>query len=172
MENIHIRPANVNDAESIAMIHVETWQFTYRGQLPDDYLNSLSVKNRAAQWREGLAKPHLDNWTLVAETNGQITGFCTVGKSRDDDADDKTGELWTIYIDKEHMGRKIGSFLMREGLKILKDHGFKKATLWVLESNKRGRKFYETRGWISDGKTRIVKQGNVEFREIHYSINL
>ena len=172
VKNFNIRPANINDAEGIAKIHVGTWQFAYKGQLSDDYLDSLSVEKRTERWKEILNKPQLDNWSLVAELNGQIVGFCTVGKSRDEDADSKIGELWAIYIDPQYMDKGIGTALMNEGLKILKGKGFNKATLWVLESNDKTRGFYEAKGWTTDGKTKTEKQGDVELHVIRYSINL
>ena len=35
MENLQIRPAEAKDALQIAKVHVGTWQFAYRGQMPD-----------------------------------------------------------------------------------------------------------------------------------------
>ena len=44
MENLQVRPAEAKDALQIAKVHVGTWQFAYRGQMPDSFLNSLSTE--------------------------------------------------------------------------------------------------------------------------------
>jgi hypothetical protein len=51
-----VRPAVQADARSIAEVHVETWRVAYRGQVPADYLESLSVDQRESMWRAMLAE--------------------------------------------------------------------------------------------------------------------
>lgn len=109
---------------------------------------------------------------FVAELDGKIVGFCSIGPSRDEDASEKTGKIYAIYIDKENSSKGIGTKLLREGLDNLKKLGFTNATLWVLKSNTKGRKFYEKNGWIHDGKTKIDKRNDVIFDEVRYAINL
>ncbi len=41
-------------------------------------------------------------------------------------------------------------------LDALREEGVQTARLWVLEHNRRARRFYERRGWTADGSTRIV----------------
>lgn len=41
-----IRKANFNDISSIAKVHVDTWKTTYKGIVPNDYLESLSYKKQ------------------------------------------------------------------------------------------------------------------------------
>ena len=50
----HVREATVDDARSIAEVHVRIWQETYVGQVPQEYLDGLSVESREARWRESL----------------------------------------------------------------------------------------------------------------------
>jgi hypothetical protein len=46
-----IRVAQLGDAERIGAIQVRAWQATYRGVMPDAYLDELDVDDRAAYWR-------------------------------------------------------------------------------------------------------------------------
>lgn len=99
-----------------------------------------------------------------------ILGFAAVGPSRDDDATGATGELYAIYADPDAWGRGIGRRLMATAVNELATAGFAEATLWVLESNQRARRFYETGGWKTDGsrRTEELRDGQVEAVEVRY----
>ena len=51
-----IRPAEIDDAPAIARVHVETWRWSYRGIVPEAYLDSTTVQNRAFVWAHLLAR--------------------------------------------------------------------------------------------------------------------
>jgi hypothetical protein len=67
-----IRVATVQDAGAIARVHVESWQTTYVGIVPEAYLASLDVVQREGSWREWLT---LDVDVFVAEMDGEVVGF-------------------------------------------------------------------------------------------------
>lgn len=151
-------------------MHVRTWQHAYQGQLPADFLHSLSIEKRVQSWQEHLSTSANNATVWVAEENNTIIGFCGVGPSRDEDAHPTTGELYTIYIDPNEMGKGVGSRLMAEGLKTLKEQGFIEATLWVLETNQKARRFYESRGWFPDGATKTEPRDGFQLNEMRYYI--
>jgi len=53
------RIATQADARSIAEVQIETWQVAYRGQVPDEYLESLSIDRRETIWSQILAGSNL-----------------------------------------------------------------------------------------------------------------
>lgn len=78
-----VREATLNDAAAIAQVHVDTWRTTYRGTVPDDYLDQLSYKQRQQIWAGILSAPSSDHFTYVAEDEiGQIVGFADGGLER------------------------------------------------------------------------------------------
>lgn len=172
MEKIIIREATVTDAEAIAKIHVETWQCAYRGQVPDSYLDSLTVEKRKVRWTEILSRPVQGSKNFVAIYDRKVAGFCTVGPSRDKDAEKSTGELWGIYVDSTQLGNGIGSAMMQSGLQYLVKEGFKNATLWVLTTNNKARQFYEHKGWNVDGQTKVDHRNDFDLHETRYVKNL
>ncbi len=172
MSNLIIREAEIADAKGIAKIHVETWQYAYKGQLPDAFLDSLSVEKRQEVWKENLANPHPKTKIYVGEIEGKIVGFCSLGASRDDNATETMGELYAIYIDSNNMSKGVGSTLMQKGLEYLKEAGFNKATLWVLTSNQKTRQFYEHKGWSADGQTKTDHRTDFDLYETRYAIDL
>lgn len=172
MEVVIVREAEIKDAGQIAKVHVGTWQYAYAGQMPGEALNSLSVEQRTKRWEEILSKPTPGSKNFVAEIDDKIVGFCSVGPCRDEDMDKTTGELWAIYVDPESMNKGVGSLLQEKGLNFLKENEFKKATLWVLTSNEKAIKWYESKGWKLEGKTKIEGRRGFELHETRYIIDL
>jgi GNAT superfamily N-acetyltransferase len=171
---MQIRLALEIDAPAIASVHLRAWQWAYRGQIPDSYLDGLTERlaQREAWWQQHLASPPADGHTWVAETDGQIIGFAGTGPSRDVDAASDVGELPGIYLDPNVVGTGVGRALMAHALADLRHHGFRVATLWVLETNQRARRFYDIAGWQPDGVTKVEQRPGFELHEIRYSIAL
>lgn len=148
---LRIREAGPKDAEAIAGVHVRAWQAAYRGQLTDDYLDGLTVDERLEQHRRTLEEPRPDWRTWVAEDEGAVLGFAVTGPSEDADADERTGELYAIYLEPDRLGTGLGRGLFEHAIEDLRSRGFHTATLWVLETNELARRFYEVAGWKPDG---------------------
>jgi GNAT superfamily N-acetyltransferase len=147
-----IRTARRDDARPIAEVHVASWRHAYRGLLPDDYLDTLSVEDREASRLAWFADPPPGSGVPVAEDDaGRVVGFATFVPSRDDDAPEGTGEVPAIYLAPAVVGTGIGRELFAETTAALREAGFTRATLWVLEANASARRFYEKAGWSWDG---------------------
>jgi ribosomal protein S18 acetylase RimI-like enzyme len=167
-----IRAAELNDAPALAEVHVRTWQHAYRGKLPDNLLDRLSVERRTEQWREWLKQPQPGTSVSVAIEGDKIVGFCWVGPTRDSDAGDGTGELLAFYVLPNFQGSGVGNSLMLEGLRQLKQAGFQRVTLWVLDTNTKARGFYERCGWTADGSRKTEDWGSIVITEVRYQIDL
>lgn len=172
MKNVKVREAKIHDAPHIAEVHVKTWQHAYKGQIPDSYLNSLSIEQRTEGWKKQLESPEKGVYSFVVEVDGRVVGWCTAGFSRDEDAVKEVGEIYGIYIHPDYMRTGLGSQLSNQALNSLRNDGYRKATLWVLITNEKTRKWYEKKGWRVEGKTKTDKRGDVELHEIRYIINL
>jgi GNAT superfamily N-acetyltransferase len=155
----HIRRGEMADARGIAVVHVRSWQAAYRGLVPQAYLDGMSVDQRQAVWEELLtAAAWPRRGVVVADEDGPITGFASFCPTRDGEAD--VGEIAAIYLVPEVWGTGTGRRLMAAALDVLGQAGYSQATLWVLESNARARRFYEAAGWRPDGATkRDVREG-------------
>jgi GNAT superfamily N-acetyltransferase len=169
---VDVRPAEPDDATGIARVHVAGWQAGYAGLLPAAFLAGLSVEPRAQRWRSVLADAHASGTTLVAVLDGGISGFATVGPSRDGDAAPGAGELWGIYVDPGQWGTGVGHALHEAALQRLRDAGTTTASLWVLQGNRRAMGFYERHGWTADGETKTDWRGDVRLDEVRYRRSL
>lgn len=168
---VEVRPAASDDAPALAALHVSSWQEAYVGQLPEEYLRSISVEARLAVWSRSLA-PDATADVSVAVSDDAIVAFVMVDASRDDDAGPATGEVLAIYAAQNVWGEGVGRRLMGHGLQRLRDLGCEGATLWVLDSNARARRFYEIGGWSFDGSTKAADIGGVTVTEVRYRRSL
>jgi len=161
-----VRAAVEADARSIAEVHVVTWRVAYRGQVPDDYLESLSVDQREDMWWAILADTGTK--TFVLEHDARVVGFASVSPSRDEDATPTTGEVTAIYVHPERWGAGAGHALLESAVDALREAGNSSATLWVLDTNGRARAFYEAHGWAADGASKSEERDSFVLREVRY----
>ncbi len=161
-----VRQAEPQDAEAVAGVHVRSWQAAYRGLLPDDYLDGLRPSDRAARYTFGRKGPEAPE-TLVLVADGLISGFATLGPSRDGDAA-AAGELYALYLDPRAWGRGMGRTLMAAARARLHGRGFAVGILWVLTGNHRARRFYCADGWQPDGHARCAQVWGASVDEVRY----
>ncbi len=164
--NIQIRRASAGDAPGIARVHVSSWQSAYRGQIPDDVLDSLDESKRAARWLELISQP--GHVLHVAIHNGNVVGFCSLIRSSDPGSATDTGEIAAIYVDPEYWRSGVGRALLDASLEVARSTGYRVITLWVLASNASGRLFYERQGFAADGETKVDVRESYSLHEIRY----
>jgi GNAT superfamily N-acetyltransferase len=167
---MRVRRAQSADAEAIAVIHVRSWQAAYRGLIPQDYLDSLNPAERQPVWERLLAE---SRWPrrglLVAEVDHHVVGFTGLVPTRDQDQNPATvAEIASIYLAPEVWGGGIGKTLMVAALDTLAQASYCEATLWVLDTNTRARRFYETTGWHSDSAVKQDSTRGFDLTEIRY----
>lgn len=154
---LEIRRAVPEDAASIAAVHVRTWQVAYRGLIPDDTLDGLSVADREQRWREALAGEQ-GPAVYVAVEDTAVVGFCAVAPPNADvDPEDGAAEIGALYVDPDLWRTGVGRALMDAALRGLRAGGWRWVTLWVLAENQRARDFYSRFGFEPDGAEMIHK---------------
>ncbi len=177
MASIAVRSPVPADADDVGRVHVRAWQVGYRGQMPDDYLDGLSIVDRQAVWRQRLTDGLVDNVMFVAEDpiDGHVCGWVGVGWLRPEataDCGPDTGELWALNLEPEAWGRGIATALMAAAVAELRAQGYRRAILWVLDSNARGRRFYEREGWSAEGVVKTDLDRGFALRELRYGRDL
>ena len=116
--NYIIRKKERNDCYSVANVVVKAWKETYRGLIPDDYLDSLNVQKISQHNYEDFNEK--DNHQFVLEVNNEIVGFVNVGSSEEKDYDN-CGEIHALYIIKDYQKNGYGKLLIEAGIKELKN---------------------------------------------------
>jgi GNAT superfamily N-acetyltransferase len=157
-----IRRARPADAEPLARCHLACWREAYTGMVDHDRLSPAlaAVDQRTARWRHILAGEHA---TLVADADGEIVGFASVGPGRDPDLD-LGSELYALYVRQAYWGRGVGHHLMTAAV------GDEDGFLWVFRDNGRARAFYARHGYRPDGVEKLEEHfGGVEIRMVRRS---
>ena len=171
MPTAEIRRATETDMPALGAVHVAAWQWAYRGLMPDTVLDAMDAGRRAEGWtrlvREGtVPQPH------VAVIGMEMVGFSHAGTSRDDDAGPQTGEVTSLYLREDQVGTGLGRRLWDAALDQLRSSRHTKVSVWVLDTNVRGRRFYERMGLVPDGAARTEVLSGSPLAEVRYSAPL
>jgi len=161
-----VRRATVADAPAIADVHTRTWQAAYEHVFGPERLAGIDAGRRRSSWERAIAN---GQDVFVAELDGRVVAFVSVGAARDDEA---LGELHAIYALPETWGTGVGRALMRSAVEALRGAGHREAVLWVLDDNPRARRFYEREGWKLDGGWKEDAFLGVAVAEVRYRIAL
>ena len=158
-----VRVAVVSDAEAIAQVQVATWQDTYRGILPQPFLESLDVERSAESWQAVIGDKR--RTTLVADAPG-VVGFCTAGPSRGEHSGYR-GEVEAIYILPAEQGRGHGTALIHAAMRWLTERDLEPVLVWALEANAAAHGFYESLG-AHRLDTRLLRIANALYPEVGF----
>lgn len=152
-----IRKATSSDADGIARVHVESWQSTYPGILPEETLGNLSIENRAKAWQKTLQTLPEDHCIVVCENHNEIVGFACGGPERGMHAD-YSGEVYAIYILEKAQGLGNGQRMLQNVAQSLLDFGLDSMLIWVAKEND-SRFFYEALGGLAVAENSIEIHG-------------
>lgn len=175
---IAIRDAGEGDILAIAEIQVATWHDTYRGVIPDEFLDTLAVSERAAMHQAALAK---GKQIIVAELcereQQRIAGFASFGTWRPSECDaDIVGsgpvtEIYAIYVEPTLQRSGAGRRLLDEVVRRVSGQQSQAVALWVLRDNAKGRAFYEKLGG-NVAAERVINIGGKDLVELAYKWSL
>jgi ribosomal protein S18 acetylase RimI-like enzyme len=148
---IRIRRATRGDAAAIGRVHVETWQATYAGLLPDALLAAMSDVRQSAWWARLLNDPGEARGVFVADDEEMgVVGFGSCGPVRDppeelDARAGRIGEVYTLYVEPDFQNLGLGRRLLDAMFRQLRADRCQTAVLWMLADNP-NRFFYEGMG--------------------------
>jgi ribosomal protein S18 acetylase RimI-like enzyme len=172
--SVTIRLATPADAAVLSTIQGHSWQWAYQGQVPDAYLEHLgqTLSERIEARRTQLERLPPEYRCWVAEQAGQPVGFAATRPSEDADAAPLTAEVLALYLDPGAAGQGVGRTLFAHAVADFRQRGYREATLWVLESNRRARRFYEAAGWTPDGARKSEERPGFFLHEVRYRTQL
>ncbi len=162
---MEIRLADQNDdVYEISNIYEQSWKYAYKDIIPQSYLDSIP----RGKWVNGMGKPGISDY--VAVQDGRLAGTARICASRWDKYP-SFGEIVSIYLLPEYMGKGIGHALFERCLDELHSSGYDDILLWVLEENHHARRFYEKHGFVLYEDTLDDNIGGKDLTEIMYVLN-
>lgn len=142
---MEIRRARPEDGPGIGLVHVRSWQTTYAGIVPDEYLERLNAEKRGAWWSARIAAlPEGQTVWVVADETGAIVGFASGGPPQEPE-EGYSCELYAIYLLQSKQGQGTGRQLLLRVAQELFDAGHRRMLVGVLAENPTCR-FYERLG--------------------------
>lgn len=160
-----IRYAESIDAQILGKIHSESWKVAYKNTIPSEVLDKITADKRAIYFKKALSEG-LEEDAIIYRNDNDL-GFICFGKCRDNDLDSTFGEIWGIYLLPEFWRQGVGSKLINFAVNELKNKGYRKISLWVLENNKNAIKFYEKQGFKYAGTKKEIVIG-IPLNECRY----
>ncbi len=139
--------AGPDDADGVAAVHAASWKATYRGILPDSYLDRDVDRERTRYWHAALADARYPIVRLAREA-GAVVGLVALHDDPDDEGYDFTIEH--LHLLPGSTGLGLGRILMREAAKAALGRDARSLCLWVFEDNTGAIGFYERLGGVTD----------------------
>jgi ribosomal protein S18 acetylase RimI-like enzyme len=136
-EDIVIRKASLADIPAIQNVASETWHDTYDELIPRE----VQDKFLGEAYSDERMPARIERTSLfVAEERGEVVGFANFFFKNPQQAD-----LGAVYIYPLAQGKKIGSRLLRAGIK--EKDSLKEMYVEVEKENHKGMAFYQARGF-------------------------
>ncbi len=143
---MRVRGATRADAAAIARLHLDNWRIAYRGIVPDDLLDAITVESRQDHWERVLAVPDGAEFVSVAEDiDGHLLGIASGGPELGGDPHYR-GELYVLHVRPDAQGQGVGRALMRAVAERLAADGITTLLVWMLRENYPARRFYAALG--------------------------
>lgn len=159
-----VRKGNIDDIPQIAFVHITSWQKSFEGILPQDYLDSLSVEKRKIVFAKRM---EAESYSLiVAETgDGKIFGFADFGTPVLKEPNYDT-QIYSFYCLPEFQRMGFGKEIFRHSVKEIKKRGGRSLCLDSLEISPY-RSFYTRSGGTIIGRD-VHHLGDAEYATVIY----
>lgn len=162
--NVEIRAATEADVPQIAKVHVDSWQRSFQGIAPEDYLNSMSVERREEVFAERMSEPTYK--LLVAEEPSRgVVGFIDFGTPNFENYG-YDARVYSFYLLPEFQRTGLGQRLFQRCFDSMTASGYRSMCLDTLEMSPY-RKFYDKHGGkiVARDSHRL---GDVDFPTVVY----
>ncbi len=165
---IVVRAAVPGDEVSIAKVHVGAWQAAYGKFMNAQFLNALSVDEKAVMWKDTLINQGKGRY-LVAEDDEDILGFVVYGPARDNDVADSACEVVALNVHPDYWRKGVGGRLLRAVLDDVSRQAYENAYLWVIDGNEAAIRLYERAGFARTDSIKVDdKHSGQPLREVRY----
>lgn len=136
------RIATQADIPAIAQIYTDSWLRTYRGLLPDDYLDAMSVEISAAKWAKYLEADHQVVYVATTEADE----VCALLALKLFTPDDRCALVDSLHVEHQRTGQGIGKLLLRQAAEHAQQHNIERFVIEAVVGNDRAIAVYKRLG--------------------------
>lgn len=166
--NYIIRKSEQKDCFEIAHIVTVTWNETYKGIVPDWFLEELKNNEKERAQKSFNNFDAKENNHIVLEVNNEVVGFAKYGITEDNDFEN-CGEIIALYILSKYKGNGYGRKLVEKAIDEIKLLGCDKMIISCLKGNP-SNEFYKHIGGVYI-KDRMFKRLNI-LENVYYFDNI
>ena len=153
----NIRIAKLDDKERISAVLAASWKTAYRGMVGDDYLDALKYDHWVEFLTSGINGKYIIS--MVLEEGYTIIGAAILGES---DIEDEI-RLISFYLAPDRFGQGYGRMFYREIEEEVRQRGYTKCVLDVLEANEKAIRFYRANGFVDAQKKTTAALGSRQY---------
>lgn len=144
--------ATAADADEIGRFQTRCWEQTYRGIVPDEFLDAAgddgAARTRAARWAGRITSGARTVMT-TRSADGTLVGVASAARASAPADGLPALELCTLYVDQDAQGTGVADALLAATV------GDEDAHLLVFTSNERARRFYRRHGFAPEGEPAV-----------------
>jgi ribosomal protein S18 acetylase RimI-like enzyme len=158
--SFQIFKAGTSDFKALSEVQSKSMNVAYPSVIPEGRFNPEVVAPEKLEREISSLYEELgiSGAILKAQVSDRIVGICVYG----DDAHVEQADIryiQRIFVDPDFWRIGIGEALLETALRSLRESGFRRASLHILESNLLAKQFYEKRGWQFDSVYQVMPYG-------------
>ena len=158
-----IRRKELKDCESWVDIHTRSWIHCLKGVVSSKIINII-LESKDLRIKKDLEEFYSNNWNYVLENDNRVIGIMIL-KESNRIGFEGYGELDTLYLDPDEIGKGYGKFLFLKAYEEFQKRGYSKFVVGCLDGNS-ANLFYKHMG----GK--FIRQDSWDFLGEHYMENI
>lgn len=164
-QQLVLQNPTLQQATNWGKLHGLCWRQAYANILPAGFLQALPSAPFTEWYTQQLQNPL--SACFLAERAGQPAGVLAVQQKQDA----SEGKITALYLLQAYWGRGYGGQMLHHGLTRLRQNGCATAGVWVLQNNRRARRFFEGAGFTQQGQGQ-ASFGGQSYTRLWYTLPL
>ena len=170
LDKLIIREATLEDIPEVAILHVDSWNKTYKGIIEQEHLDNM--KNNLDKRIERMKNEFNLRKMIVVILDNEIVAFSEFTLTNEFSKDlDIDCELCGLYIKNEYLGKGIGTKVFDYVKSIFAENNKKKMGLWCVKENNNAINFYIRKGGTQVKEKPFTLAGK-DYSELAFIYNL